>query len=115
MPLIRIETSVAVTHEMESAFLSAVSKMLSECTGKPEEYVMVTLIRAPVLMAGDSQPAVFADIRAIGGLTPEVNRQLSKRFCELMSKWFNVAGKSVYMNFTDVNAANWGVNGTTFG
>jgi phenylpyruvate tautomerase PptA (4-oxalocrotonate tautomerase family) len=115
MPLLKLETTVAVSEEKRKALLAALSKTVAGTIGKPEQYVMVTFGHAAMLMAGEAGDAAFVDIRSIGGLTGEVNRKLSKQVCQLLKDSLNLSPERVYLNFTDVKAGNWGCNGTTFG
>ena len=55
------------------------------------------------------------DIRSIGGLSGEVNRKLSQKICRLLNDALAIPPGRVYLNFTDVKAANWGWKGETFG
>ena len=59
--------------------------------------------------------AAFVDVRSVGGLTDDVNRKLSQKVCKLLNGSLGVPENRVYLNFTDVEAANWGWNGSTFG
>ncbi len=115
MPLLKLETSVAISEDKRTALLASLSKSVAGATGKPEQYVMVTVGQAAMLMSGKPGDAAFVDIRGIGGLTSEVNRRLSQQVCKLLQDSLGIAPDRVYLNFTDVDAANWGWNGTTFG
>jgi phenylpyruvate tautomerase len=55
------------------------------------------------------------NIRGIGGLTGETNRKLSQQVCKLLSDSLGIGSDRIYLNFTDVEAGNWGWNGSTFG
>jgi phenylpyruvate tautomerase len=55
------------------------------------------------------------DLRSIGGLSDEVNRKLSQQVCKLLKDSLGISPDRVYLNFTDVEAPNWGWNGSTFG
>jgi phenylpyruvate tautomerase len=55
------------------------------------------------------------DIRSIGGLNDDVNRQLSQRIATLLNESLGVPPDRIYLNFTDVPAGSWGWNGDTFG
>ena len=81
----------------------------------PAQYVMVSIMPAGMLMAGKAGDAAFVDIRSIGGLNADVNRQLSQKICSLFKKVLSLPSDRVYMNFSDVEATNWGWNGSTFG
>ncbi len=115
MPLLRLETTVALSEEKRRALLAPLSKAIAGATGKPEQYVMVTVSQSAMLMSGKPGDAAFVDIRGIGGLTSEVNRKLSQQVCKLLADTLGIPGDRVYLNFTDVDAGNWGWNGSTFG
>jgi phenylpyruvate tautomerase len=91
------------------------SKAVAETIGKPEQYVLVTINPAVMLLSGKPGNAAFADVRSIGGLSGDVNRLLAQRVCALLSDALGIPPDRVYLNFTDVKAANWGWNGSTFG
>ena len=115
MPLLKLETTVALTDDKRKNVLAALSKIVAESIGKPELYVMVTISPAEILMSGKPGEAAFVDIRSIGGLTDEVNKQLSKKVCALLKESLGVPENRTYLNFTDIDAANWGWKGGTFG
>jgi phenylpyruvate tautomerase PptA (4-oxalocrotonate tautomerase family) len=85
MPLLKLETTVALSEEKRKALLASLSKTVAEAIGKPEQYVMVAAGQAVMLMAGTAGEAAFVDIRSIGGLTSQVNQRLSQRICKLLS------------------------------
>ena len=115
MPLLKLETTVALTEDKRQALLASLSKVVAETIGKPEQYVMVTASQAAMQMSGRPGDAAFVDVRSIGGLTGEVNCNLSKRVCELLHEALGTPPNRIYLNFTDVQASHWGWNGNTFG
>ena len=115
MPLLKLETTVALSDEKRQSLLPALSKIVCETLGKPESYVMVTINPAAILMSGKSGDAAFVDIRSIGGLSLGVNQQLSKKISTLLNQLLGIAPNRIYLNFSDIDAANWGWNGSTFG
>ena len=115
MPLLKIETTVGLTEDKQTALLNSLSKIVAGTIGKPEHYVMVTINSAAMLMCGKSGHTAFVDIRSIGGLSNEVNRKLSQQICKILADSLGVAPDRVYLNFTDVDAGRWGWNGSTFG
>ncbi len=115
MPLLKLESTVAVPEEKRKALLEALSKAVAESIGKPEQYVMVTLGQAALLMSGKPGDAAFVDVRSIGGLTGDVNRRLSQKLCKLLNDALGIAPNRIYLTFTEVEAGNWGWNGSTFG
>ncbi len=115
MPLLKLETTVPLAEEKGKPLLAALSKAVASATGKPEQYVMVTAGHSVMLMSGKSGDAAFVDIRGIGGLSGETNRELSQQICRLLKDSLGIAPDRVYLNFTDMEAGNWGWNGSTFG
>lgn len=115
MPLIKLQTSVAIPEPRRIPVLTACSKVLAETTGKPEKYCMAVLESGAIVMAGKQAMAAFVDIRGIGGLTPHVNKGLTKALCDLLQRELQIDPGNVYITFTDVPATNWGWNGSTFG
>ena len=115
MPLLKLETSAALPEDKRKALLASLSKAVAETIGKPEQYVMVTASQAAMLMSGKPGDGAFVDLRSIGGLSDEVNRKLSQQVCKLLKDSLGISPDRVYLNFTDVDAGNWGWNGSTFG
>ena len=115
MPLLKLETTVALSEEKRKALLASLSKITAETIGKPEEYVMVTANAAAILMSGKAGEAAFVEVRSIGGLSGDAPKQLSRRICGLLNDSLGIAQNRVYLNFVDVEASNWGWKGNTFG
>jgi phenylpyruvate tautomerase PptA (4-oxalocrotonate tautomerase family) len=115
MPLLRLETTVALTEEKRKSLLASLSKTVASTIGKPEQYVMITVSPTAAVMSGKPGDTAFVDIRSIGGLTGDVNRKLSQQICKLLNESLGLAPDRIYLNFTDIDAANWGWNGSTFG
>ena len=115
MPLLKLETTVPLPEEKGTPLLAALSKAMAATIGKPEQYVMVTASHSAILMSGKAGAAAFVDIRSIGGLNGEANRKLSQQICNLLKDSLGIAPDRIYLNFTDVEAGNWGWNGSTFG
>ena len=115
MPLLKLETTTALPEDRRRALLASLSKAVAETIGKPEQYVMVTANPIAMVMSGKAGDAASVDIRSIGGLGDDVKRKLSQKVCKLLKDSLGILTDRVYLNFTDVDAGNWGWNGTTFG
>jgi phenylpyruvate tautomerase len=115
MPLLKLDTSVALSDEMKRDLLPKFSRLVADTLGKPEEYVMVTINSSAILMAGKPGDAAFVDVRSIGGLSLAINKQLSKNICTLLKESLGLAPGCIFLNFSDIDAANWGWKGSTFG
>lgn len=114
MPLVRLQTSVQMTDEKRKNLLSSMSKIVSEKIGKPEQYVMVTISEASVIMSGIAGDAAFLEVRSIGGLNPQVNRAISADLCSLLQVSLGVSSDRIFINFMDFSPENWGWSGKTF-
>lgn len=114
MPYIGVSTSRDVPEEKREVVLKALSAAVAKSTGKPERYVMAVLTRADVVFGGEVEDAAFVDVRGIGGLTQDVNNDMTQRICSLLEAVLGIEPGSVYITFTDVPATNWGWNNTTF-
>ncbi|HEX3626054.1 MAG TPA: phenylpyruvate tautomerase MIF-related protein [Verrucomicrobiae bacterium] len=115
MPLLRLETTVALTDEKSASLLPALSRIVAESIGKPEEYVMVTANQVSILMSGEPGDAAFAEVRSIGGLNGTVNQKVSQKLCRLLNQSLGVPANRIYLNFIDIKGENWGWNSNTFG
>lgn len=114
MPLLRIETNVALDTGDAEAFAAQASQVVAGELGKPERYVMVTVQSgAPMVMAGTAEPAAFLELRSIG-LPDGKTEALSKALCAMIEGAIGVAQDRVYINFADVPRSYWGWNGGTF-
>jgi len=115
MPLLKLETTVALTEDKRQALLASLSKIVAETIGKLQQYVMVVSSQAAMQMSGSLGDAAFVDVRSIGGLTGVVNRKLSPKVCQLLHDSLGIPPDRIYLNFTDVQGSHWGWNGNTFG
>src|SRR5262245_13335564 len=79
MPLLKLETTVVLSEDKRQTLLSSLSKIVAESIGKPEQYVMVSVSPAAMLMSAKPGDAAFVDVRSIGGLGEAANRQLSQK------------------------------------
>ena len=115
MPLLKLETTVALSEDKRQALLASLSKTVAETIGKPQQYVMVAASQAAMQMSGSPGDAAFVDVRSIGGLTEDVNRKLSQKVCQLLNDSLGIPKNRIYLNFTEVEASHWGWNGSMFG
>ena len=116
MPLIKLQIAESIPTEKQHVVLTSASRIVAEATGKPETYVMAILEpAAATAMGGAVTPAAFIDVRGIGGVNAAINGTIAKGVCDLLQEQLGLAPDHVYLNFTDVPAANWGHNGHTFG
>ena len=115
MPIIKIEVHELPPEHQKHKILTDASAIVSKNTGKPEQYIMVTLSQADFAMAGAPAPAAFIDVRGIGGINAENNGGISKDICALLEAELDISPANIYLNFTDVSGQTWGHNGSPFG
>ena len=115
MPLLKLETTVVLDETKRRDLQSGLSRIVAETVGKPEEYVMVTVLPAGILMSGKPGDAAFVEVRSIGGLSESVNRKLSEKICRRLNESLGVPPNRIFLNFIDVKASDWGWNGNTLG
>lgn len=115
MPLIKVQASVDIPEDKKKALLSDLSRMTAKTIGKPEQYVMAIVEHSAVWLGGKDAPAVFAEVRSIGGLNGSVNENIARELCELLKARLGISPDRVYINFIDVPASAWGWNASTFG
>jgi phenylpyruvate tautomerase len=115
MPLLKLKLSCPVDAEKKGSVLSDLSQLTARGLGKPEKYVMVTMDEGEIVFAGENGPAAFADVRGIGGFNRITNQGFAKLLCTYLSETLGIDPQRVYITFTDIEAVNWGWNGSTFG
>tara|TARA_Y100001968_G_C19256915_1_gene667272 strand:- start:489 stop:827 length:339 start_codon:yes stop_codon:yes gene_type:complete len=112
MPLIKVQTSLKEI-DSPTQLIKALSSEVSVLTGKPEKYVMAILeTNIPMSFAGCNSPCCYIEIKSIGSLKPTL---MSKAVCNLISNKTEIPPDRIYISFDDIEASNWGFNGSTFG
>ncbi len=115
MPLIQIATSVELDDAQVDALAQEICAVVGTLMNKPEEYIMVTALKAHIEFGRAEDPAAFVDFRSIGGLSRETNGKLTQRISAILEAHLGVPAGRIYLTFTDVPPTHWGWNGTTFG
>lgn len=115
MPLIQVGTSVEVNEAQVDALAQEICGVVATLMKKPEDYTMVTVLKAQIEFGRAEDPAAFVDFRSIGGLSREMNGKLTQRLSAILEAHLGVPAGRIYMTFIDVPPTHWGWNGTTFG
>jgi len=113
--MLSLQLSRPIDTTKKESLLKDLSKLVAQTLNKPEQYVMVAIQESAVAMSGTTAPAAFADLRSIGAINSANNTRLSQELCTLLKKQLDIDSNRVYINLSDVDAANWGWNGATFG
>ncbi|HIK17093.1 MAG TPA: hypothetical protein IGS53_17645 [Leptolyngbyaceae cyanobacterium M33_DOE_097] len=117
MPLIKVQTSVPQTADLEvGGLLKQLSSSLAKHTGKPESYVMTAFeADVPMTFGGTTDPTAYVEVKSVGSMTPAQTKAMSQDFCQQISDSLNVPTNRIYIEFADAKGAMWGWNGSTFG
>ena len=117
MPLIQLDTSCDLSDQnKKQSVVKALSRIATEGTGKPEQYVMACIHdNMPMMMSGQSGPCALVTVKAIGGLSKTVNQTVAAQVSQMLQKELAIPQNRVYVTFEELNGANWAWNGKTFG
>lgn len=112
MPVIKVQLPDHYEKAEYSSLLAKLSKLCSEALNKPERYTMVTISTGPMMMEGMEGVAAFVEVRAIGDIfNAQLNAEMSKKICELISAELCMPHNRIYINFENVASQNWGFDG----
>jgi len=114
MPFLKITTSATIDSEQQSRFLKICSGLVSDHLNKSEQYVMVGMEPGSLLMSGDEAPAAMVELRSLGGLSPEKNKELSAAICDALETYLEIPAQRVFITFSEIDRSNWGWNSDTF-
>ena len=117
MPLITVQSSAAPpAPEAASALLRRLSTTLAQLLGKPESYVMTSLSpRTTMTFGGSDAPAIYAEVKNVGELAPNLTLELSKTLSAILSEGLGVPKNRIYIELQSVKGHLWGFDGGTFG
>ena len=117
MPLIQVQTNVALDDERQLALMRALSAQGARLLGKPEAYVMVSVAAStPMLFGGTAAPTAFFSLYSLGEISPDQSQQLLACLCSLATKHLDVPSERTYCKFVPWKQRHlWGHDGCTFG
>jgi phenylpyruvate tautomerase len=114
VPLLKIETNLALPPPQRRELLRQASARTAGVLGKPERYVMVSLTHNPdMLFAGTDTPLAYLELKSIG-LPGQRTGELSAALCALLEERLNIPAERIYIEFTDAERHLWGWDGGTF-
>ncbi len=116
MPLIKTKISKECSKDLKVKIAKELSSTCANILGKPESYVGSIIEDSVVsVFGGEEADFVYIELKSIGALNPDVNKELSKGICDVIQKLTDIDSARVYIEISDVAGAYWGWNGTTFG
>ncbi|KAJ0394760.1 hypothetical protein P43SY_000334 [Pythium insidiosum] len=114
MPYVVVTSNVAATSIDVQATLRAISSATSKALGKPETYVMVQLdLDKTMMFEATTDPCAMIAVRSIGNIGIASNSKTCEALTAVVSEALGVPARRVFMNFDDVERANWGMGGIT--
>jgi phenylpyruvate tautomerase len=114
MPYLKVHSTVNLPEDDLEKWLEDLSREVAGALGKPERVMMVSFEETPIAMGGSCEDAAWIELRAIGGLSPEINGRLTQLLCSMLEDCLSIPPDRVYIHFIDVAAQNWGWDGKTF-
>ncbi len=113
MPYLSLTLSNELFENTRDRLLHVASALVAETLRKSESAVCVSIQHAPMLFAGGSGPSAFLELRSVGGLNANTNTVLSRKLCELLEREADIPPDRVFLNFVEVDRADWGWNAKT--
>eukprot|EP00560_Eucampia_antarctica_P003123 CAMPEP_0197834870 /NCGR_PEP_ID=MMETSP1437-20131217/24017_1 /TAXON_ID=49252 ORGANISM="Eucampia antarctica, Strain CCMP1452" /NCGR_SAMPLE_ID=MMETSP1437 /ASSEMBLY_ACC=CAM_ASM_001096 /LENGTH=140 /DNA_ID=CAMNT_0043439895 /DNA_START=225 /DNA_END=647 /DNA_ORIENTATION=+ len=94
--------------------MKACSKAIEAVTGKPEQWIAVSIRdKEDIIFGGSEDPAALGCVYSLGSISMESNGAMMRSFAEFLEP-FGVPADRMYVNFFDMPRANIGWNGRTF-
>ncbi|CAK7343736.1 unnamed protein product [Dovyalis caffra] len=115
MPALIISTNVNLDGVDTSSILSEATSEIAKIIGKPANYVMIVLKGSiPVSLGGTQEPAAYGELVSIGGLNPDVNKNLSSTIASILEKKLSIPKSRLFLKFYESEGTHFGWNGSTF-
>jgi len=113
MPTLTLTVTVAPRDEI--SFIKNFSAFAVETLSKPEEYIMINIIKNHMLyFKGSFEPAYLLRIVSLGNISPEQNEKYSKLFFAHLTEALGIKDDRGYIVFEDPGMAYMAHKGATF-
>lgn len=114
MPYLKIQTNQDFDEDKKAEILNKGSKLIAKELSKPENYVMVALETATMMLfSGTNEPTIYMELKSIG-LPESKTSNISKSLCDFGENFLNVKKDRIYIRFSNAVGSMWGWNGKTF-
>ena len=115
MPLLKIQTNTDISDSQNASLLERGTRIIVDVLEKPLGYVQVLAEgKQAIAFGGSSDPSAFVELRSLG-LPEGAPRKLSAAICALLEEELGISSKRVFINFFDMERADWGWDSGTFG
>lgn len=114
MPYVSLKIDGDNAKQAVGDVLEQLARDVAEPLGKSVASVMASFESAEIMMAMESGPAAFLEVKSIGGLDNAVNTEITRRICATLEARLGIPPDRVYINFIDIARSDWGWKGATF-
>jgi hypothetical protein len=94
--------------------LRELSTAMAGYFGKPEQWVMTSIVPAAMTFAGTEEPCCFVAIKNIGKMTPAQTSAISADLCPRLARALALPQNRIYIDFADATDYLWGYDAATF-
>lgn len=109
MPSIKLETSVVLSKDEESALALEIANFAAVQLNKPLEVVQVRIQSGITVSFGDNLNAgsAFLHIALIGKIAPDTKSAFPEKFAAILEK-YGVDRSRLFLHYTETDANAWG-------
>lgn len=113
MPVLTITTNAEFEKDT-ATLLKELSQTVAHMIGKPERYVMISLIKNNnMLFAGNAESLAYLEFKSID-LPENSTASFSKLLCEMIGEKLAIKPDRIYIEFSNAQRHLFGWNGATF-
>ena len=114
MPMIKVETNVALDAVRTVECVKKLSELAAEMLGKSEDYVLAILEDGKsLLFGGHDDPAAYVTLDSIG-LQENDTPVFSAKICTFLEDELSIPAKRTYIAFGSIERHLFGWDGRTF-
>jgi hypothetical protein len=104
MPVLHLQLSTSISDEIRHQIQCTLTEVIASVMDKPIRDVMVIADKYHICMGGDFNPAVFIDIKCVGGLHTEIARILCTKIGSVLNNLAGIELSRMYFNFSLVSS-----------
>ncbi|KAD3067659.1 hypothetical protein E3N88_35539 [Mikania micrantha] len=106
MPCVQISTNVCLDGIDTDSIFSDATKAVAQIIGRPEQFVMVILKGSVAIsFERNKEPAAFAEIIAMGGITSEVKKKLIYQLGTILLEKLSIPRTRFFVKVFDTTMA----------
>ena len=112
MPVLQVTTNATI--DDANALAKQASSLAAEMLGKPESYVMVSILgNADLIFAGTNEPCAHMMLKSLG-LSESETRAYSEKLCGFVEQQLGVPPARTYIEFVSPERHMFGWDNRTF-